>query len=83
MFFISSKLSIVFFFTTSIFPGSAQADLVPFAAAVSTARLRIPYFHCVFLFTPSVFPGSAQADLVPFADAVSTAVHLLHLSHAL
>jgi hypothetical protein len=61
------------FFTTPIFPGSAQADLVPFAAAVLTARLRIPYFPCVFLFTPAVFPGSAQADLVPFAAAVLTA----------
>jgi hypothetical protein len=64
-----------YFFTPSIFPGSAQADLVPFAATVSTARLRIPYFHCGFLLTPSIFPGSAQADLVLSADAVSTASH--------
>jgi hypothetical protein len=33
----------VFLFHTSVFPGSAQADLVLFADAVSTARLRIPY----------------------------------------
>jgi hypothetical protein len=64
-----------FLFTTPIFPGSAQADLVPFAAAVSTARLRIPYFPYGFLLTSSIFPGSTQADLVFFAAAVSTAAH--------
>jgi hypothetical protein len=66
---------VVFFSLPPFFPGSAQADLVPFAAAVSTARLRIPSFPCVFLFTPTVFPASVQTDLVLFAAAVSTAAH--------
>jgi hypothetical protein len=67
-----------YFFTPSIFPGSAQADLVPFAAAVSTAEFIYLRVLCVpygFLLTPSIFPGSAQADLVLFAAAVSTANH--------
>jgi hypothetical protein len=44
------------FITPSIFPGSAQADLVPFAAAVLTAGLWIRSFPCGFLFTTSIFP---------------------------
>jgi hypothetical protein len=68
MFFISSTLSIVFFFfTPPSFPGPAQADLVLSAAAVLTAGLRALSFPCGFLFTPAVFPGSAQVDLVFFA----------------
>jgi hypothetical protein len=63
------------FFSPSIFLGSAQADLVPFAAAVLTAGLRVLSFPYGFLFTTSIFPGSAQADLVLFAAAVSTAAY--------